>query len=147
MMEEEIKKVEGQEIVQGQPDQLEKPLEKMTAPELREIAMKLPGVTGVHAMKKGRAPGDHQGGQGHQGRDAAEKASPEDGEKFSTVGEVKKKISQLMQEKKAGPGIKRHKARRNPAQAHQSNEEAEQESEKGLKSRLTPSSTRRAMQA
>lgn len=30
----------------------EKPLEKMTAKELREMAMGLPGVQGVHAMKK-----------------------------------------------------------------------------------------------
>jgi hypothetical protein len=30
----------------------EKPLEKMTAKELREIATKIPGVQGVHAMKK-----------------------------------------------------------------------------------------------
>jgi|YNPBryantNP2012_1023418.scaffolds.fasta_scaffold00616_5 cell division protein FtsX len=30
----------------------EKPLEKMTAPELREFAKKIPGVEGVHAMKK-----------------------------------------------------------------------------------------------
>jgi len=30
----------------------EKPLDKMTAPELRDIAKGIPGVTGVHAMKK-----------------------------------------------------------------------------------------------
>jgi len=30
----------------------EKPLEKMTAKDLREMAMGLPGVHGVHAMKK-----------------------------------------------------------------------------------------------
>lgn len=30
----------------------EKPLEKMTAPELREFAKQIPGVEGVHAMKK-----------------------------------------------------------------------------------------------
>ena len=30
----------------------EKPLEKMTAKELREMAMGMPGVHGVHAMKK-----------------------------------------------------------------------------------------------
>jgi hypothetical protein len=33
-------------------DQLEKPLDKMTATELREIAKEVPGVTGTHAMKK-----------------------------------------------------------------------------------------------
>jgi hypothetical protein len=30
----------------------EKPLEKMTAKELREMAMGLPGIQGAHAMKK-----------------------------------------------------------------------------------------------
>jgi protein-arginine kinase activator protein McsA len=30
----------------------EKPLEKMTATELREMALGLPGIAGVHAMKK-----------------------------------------------------------------------------------------------
>ena len=30
----------------------EKPLEKMTAKELREMAMEMPGIHGVHAMKK-----------------------------------------------------------------------------------------------
>lgn len=30
----------------------EKPLDKMTVTELREIAMEIPGITGVHAMKK-----------------------------------------------------------------------------------------------
>ena len=30
----------------------EKPLEKMTVKELREIAKDIPGITGVHAMKK-----------------------------------------------------------------------------------------------
>ncbi len=30
----------------------ERPLEKMTAPELRDFAKQIPGVEGVHAMKK-----------------------------------------------------------------------------------------------
>jgi len=34
------------------PDEPEKPLDKMTAPELREIAKQIPGVTGASAMKK-----------------------------------------------------------------------------------------------
>lgn len=31
----------------------EKPLDKMTAKELREMALGMPGIHGVHAMKKG----------------------------------------------------------------------------------------------
>lgn len=34
------------------PQEEEKPLDKMTAPELREIARNIPGVTGATAMKK-----------------------------------------------------------------------------------------------
>lgn len=34
------------------PETEEKPLDKMTAPELKEIASTIPGVTGVTAMKK-----------------------------------------------------------------------------------------------
>ncbi len=30
----------------------EKPLEKMTATELRTLAMEIPGITGVHGMNK-----------------------------------------------------------------------------------------------
>jgi cell division protein FtsX len=47
-MEEEIKNDEVQEEVQVS----EKPMDKMTVKELREIAKDVPGVTGVHAMKK-----------------------------------------------------------------------------------------------
>ena len=39
-------KVEKKENVQ------EKPLDKMTVKELREIAMEIPDITGVHGMKK-----------------------------------------------------------------------------------------------
>jgi cysteinyl-tRNA synthetase len=35
-----------------QMEKTEKPLEKMTAKELREMAMGMPGIHGVHAMKK-----------------------------------------------------------------------------------------------
>lgn len=59
-MEEEVKE-QKQETQTQEPEtkeeqeqeiEISKPLEKMTAKELREIAMKIPGVEGVHAMKK-----------------------------------------------------------------------------------------------
>lgn len=34
------------------PEKKEKPLDKMTAKELREIALKIPNITGVHGMNK-----------------------------------------------------------------------------------------------
>ncbi len=40
------------EADQAKADVKEKPLEKMTVKELREIAKGMPGITGVHAMKK-----------------------------------------------------------------------------------------------
>ena len=36
----------------AKPEDLKKPLDKMTAKELREVALGIPGITGVHAMKK-----------------------------------------------------------------------------------------------
>ena len=43
---------EAQAEQTGGEEAEEKPLDKMTAPELREIAKEIPGVSGVHAMKK-----------------------------------------------------------------------------------------------
>jgi hypothetical protein len=58
-MEEEIKNEEtrevqdqGEKTEQEQQDAAEKPLDKMTATELREVALEIPEITGVHAMKK-----------------------------------------------------------------------------------------------
>ena len=101
MMEEEIKKAEGQEPEQGQPDQPEKPLEKMTAPELREIAIKLPGVTGVHAMKKDELLAIIKEARGIKDEALSKKRARKTAKGPVTVGEMKKKISQLMLEKQA----------------------------------------------
>lgn len=52
-MEEEIKKEEEtKEEIKQEVKEPERPLDKMTAIELREIAMGIEGVTGAHAMKK-----------------------------------------------------------------------------------------------
>ena len=52
--EEEVKEEAAAEATDAAPEapEDEKPLEKMTAPELKEVAGKIPGVTGVTAMKK-----------------------------------------------------------------------------------------------
>ena len=50
-MEEERKDEETKETKEEKKAD-EKPLDKMTAPELREIAKEIPGITGAHAMKK-----------------------------------------------------------------------------------------------
>ena len=46
---EEVKK---KPVDKDKADLKEKPLEKMTVKELREIAKEMPGITGVHGMKK-----------------------------------------------------------------------------------------------
>lgn len=43
---------ETQEAPKVKVPEFKKPLDKMTAIELREVAMEIPGVTGAHAMKK-----------------------------------------------------------------------------------------------
>jgi len=48
---EELKEENSEETKPEMPE-FEKPLEKMTAPELKEVAKQIPGLTGVHAMKK-----------------------------------------------------------------------------------------------
>ena len=39
-------------VDEGKAEDIEKPLEKMTVKELREIAKDIPGISGVHGMKK-----------------------------------------------------------------------------------------------
>lgn len=50
---EKQKKKEKSQTSEKAKEKLEdKPLDKMTAPELREIAKQIPGISGVHALKK-----------------------------------------------------------------------------------------------
>jgi hypothetical protein len=51
-MEEEAKKEETHEAKAEEKKDFEKPLEKMTATELRQIALGIQGLSGIHAMKK-----------------------------------------------------------------------------------------------
>jgi hypothetical protein len=48
----EQSEVEPAQAENKSADAPDKPLEKMTVKELREVAKELPGMTGVHAMKK-----------------------------------------------------------------------------------------------
>ncbi len=70
----------------------DKNIDKMTAPELREIAMKIPGVTGVHAMKKDQLVTILK-----DFLEIKEEKVPKGGKE--KIKEVKKKIAQLKQEK------------------------------------------------
>ncbi len=78
----------------------QKPLDKMTVKELREIAMGIPDLTGVHAMKKAelleiikKEKGIEEGGKptkkAHKGKHTG----------LVTVADIKKKIEELRAKK------------------------------------------------
>ncbi|MBW1730549.1 MAG: Rho termination factor N-terminal domain-containing protein [Deltaproteobacteria bacterium] len=97
-MEEEVKNEETQEE-EKRPIEEEKPLDKMTAPELREIAKEIPGVTGVHAMKKDQLLAiikEHRGI-----KDEAPKRKKAKKPVGVTPKQLKEKIAQLKAEKEA----------------------------------------------
>jgi cell division protein FtsX len=75
----------------------EKPLEKMTAKELREMAMGLPGVHGVHAMKKEELIAAIRAAKGiTEPEPKKEKRLVSKKEKVVlTVAELKKKVKEL----------------------------------------------------
>ncbi len=74
----------------------EKPLDKMTAPELREIAKEIPGVEGVHAMKKEQLLAIIKEYRGIKEEPPKKKAKKE---LALTVKQLKQKIAQLKAEK------------------------------------------------
>ncbi len=91
-MEEEVKDQEGQVEDTQETKEPEKPLDKMTAPELREIAKQIPGVEGVHAMKKEQLLEIIKKHRGIEDK-ALKKVEK------ATVRELKKKIAELKAQK------------------------------------------------
>lgn len=94
-MEEETKKEKKQAT--------EKPLDKMTAIELREIAREIPGVTGVHAMKKDKLLAvvkEHRGIK----EEGPAKKKQKTAKAMPDVKGLKGKITQLRQEKEVARG-------------------------------------------
>lgn len=65
----------------------EKPLDKMTATELRTLAMEIPGITGVHGMNKNELIGEIKTARGIS-EDSVKKTS-------GKVRGLKKKIREL----------------------------------------------------
>ena len=98
-MEEEVK---SEETEQKQEETLEKPLDKMTATELREFALnkKLEGLTGVHAMKKEELLKAIKEALGIKDEEPAKKAKRAVTKKEVNVKDLKQKIVQLKAEKK-----------------------------------------------
>ncbi len=127
-MDEEIKKEETQEEVQepvkdevkeeagkdtektAPEEDKEKPLDKMTAKELRELAMEIPGISGVHAMKKEELLAVIKEERGIVDEKPAKKKQAVAGKKF-TVKELKAKVAKLLEEKRALPSKAERKKR------------------------------------
>ncbi len=105
-MADDVKNEEVQEETQAQAEEKsaeekpaeEKPLDKMTAPELREIAKEIPGVEGVHAMKKEQLLAIIKEYRGIKDDTPKKKAKKEIG---LTVKQLKEKIVRLKSEKEA----------------------------------------------
>jgi uncharacterized protein YpiB (UPF0302 family) len=101
-MEEEIKKEESQEEKKEETVP-EKPLDKMTVIELREFALaKNLGIVGVSAMKKEELLPAIKEALGIKDEEPAKKAV----EVKATVGEMKKKVLLLKEEKKTAISTK-----------------------------------------
>jgi len=103
-MEEEIKKEEVQEKEKEEKEEeeeKEKPIDKMTAKELREIALKIPDITGVHAMKKAELLKVVKEARGITEEAPAKKRKERVSKEAVSVKELKQKIIQLKGEKEA----------------------------------------------
>jgi ribosomal protein S18 len=78
----------------------EKPLEKLTAKELREMALGIPGIQGVHAMKKEELIAAIRKAKGIPEEPKKEKKIVAKKEKVVlTTAELKKKVKELRQKK------------------------------------------------
>ncbi len=99
-MEEEAKKEESQE--KSLEDKLKegRELDKLTAPDLREIAIKIEGVTGVHAMKKEELLKIIKQDRGIPDEEQVKKAEKQKAVGL-TVKQLKAKVQQLRAEKAA----------------------------------------------
>lgn len=104
--EEEPEKIEAKEKEEEvkKPEEIEgkeKPLDKMTAKELREVAAEIPGVEGVHAMKKEQLLEVIKKARGIKEEAPAEKREKKGAESEAIVRQLKQKIILLKQEKEA----------------------------------------------
>ncbi len=99
-MEEEVKKEETDRTQEESAP--EKPLDKMTATELREFVLnkKIEGLTGVHAMKKEELLVAIKEALGIEVEEGAKKEKAGGERKPADVKELKQKIIQLKQQKK-----------------------------------------------
>jgi len=103
-IQEEVKAEVPQE---GQEEVKEKPLDKMTAKELREVALDTPGIFGVHAMKKEELLTAVKEAKGIKDEGPAKKNV----QKKVSVGDLKQEIARLKVERAASHESKDRKKR------------------------------------
>lgn len=100
-MEEELKTEETKdetEAVKEEEKAAEKPLDKMTAPELREVAKAIPGVSGVHAMKKDELLAVIKESRGIKDEEPPKKTKAKTKKPALSATELKLKIARLREE-------------------------------------------------
>ncbi|MBN1106666.1 MAG: transcription termination factor Rho [Deltaproteobacteria bacterium] len=105
-MEEEARQEETQEKTLEEKLKEGEALDRMTAPDLREIALKIDGVTGVHAMKKEELLKVIKETRGIPLEDPRKKKP---GEEKGTIRYLKGKAARLKEEKKTAHANKEKK--------------------------------------
>ena len=105
---EELKEENSEETTPKMPE-FEKPLEKMTAPELKEVAKAIPGLTGVHAMKKADLIDVIKEYYGIEEEVPAKGKKKKAEKRTASVKELKTKIIQLREKKEAARATKDRK--------------------------------------
>lgn len=105
---EETKEENNEETTPKMPE-FEKPLEKMTAPELKEVAKEIPKLTGVHAMKKADLIDVIKEYYGIEEEVPAKGKKKKAEKQTSSVKELKTKIIQLREKKEAARATKDRK--------------------------------------
>jgi hypothetical protein len=111
-MDEEIKseEVKDEEAFQEKKEaEIEKPLDRMTATELREVALGIEGIEGVHAMKKEDLLRAIKEARGIKDEEPSAKAKKKTLKQDVNVHELKQKIHRLKKEKEALRGDKDNK--------------------------------------
>ena len=88
--------------------QEEKPLDRMTTPELKDLAMEIPGVTGVTAMKKEQLLDLIKEYRGIKDEEPVKKRKA-DVKTGMSIQEMKQKVVQLKESKELARGAKDRK--------------------------------------
>ena len=105
---EELEQENNEETTPKMPE-FEKPLDKMTAPELKEVAKEIPGLTGVHAMKKADLIDVIKEYYGIEEEVPAKGKKKKAEKRTASLKELKTKIIQLREKKEAARATKDRK--------------------------------------